>query len=197
MTNFGLTNERDESENVKTIKQLNAPDVSESREIERRETRDRETRDEREREEKKQKEKKSAIETLYMCTFLRPVKSEKKTTTHTKNKEGTRAHCFHCVPTQREREKNLSSIIDEGLFRCRCCCFLSLSLSRLLSSSSSQRRGRIKASDYCFLDRNLSCLSPYLSQMSLSLSLVLSKEIRREKRSGFSNLFFFSFARAR
>jgi len=61
MTNFGLTNERDESENVKTIKQLNAPDVSESREIERRETRDRETRDEREREKKKNKRKKRAL----------------------------------------------------------------------------------------------------------------------------------------
>jgi len=65
-----------------------------------------------------------------MCTFLRPVKSEKKTTTHTKNKEGTRAHCFHCVPTQREREKNLSSIIDEGLFSLSLLLFsLSLSLS--------------------------------------------------------------------
>jgi len=64
------TNERDESENVKTIKPVErAGVVSESREIERRETR--------EREEKKQKEKKSAIETLYMCTFLRPVESEK------------------------------------------------------------------------------------------------------------------------
>jgi len=132
-----------------------------------------------------------------MCTFLRPVKSEKKTTTHTKNKEGTRAHCFHCVPTQREREKNLSSIIDEGLFRCRCCCFLSLSLSLVCCRRRRRKEEEESKRPITVFWIETSLVSLRISLKCLSLSLSFFRKRYGERRGVAFRTFFSFHSRAR